>query len=116
MRKRLQKALDLQNNLYEIEDLAVEIKAGRMQLFECDAGICITNVLVFPRKKVLNVIAVVGEMSVIPTLQDQVIAFGKAQDCDFFFTEGRAGWKKVLPKFGWTNLPERSHLMIDLRT
>lgn len=114
MRKRLQKALDLQGGLYSIEDIAVEVKAGRMQLFQNENGICIVSVLEFPQRKMLNVVAVVGTMDVIPTLQDEVEAFGRSQGCTRFYSEGRPGWTKVLTKFGWTSIGARSHMIKEL--
>lgn len=114
MRRRLQKVLDMQGNAYEISDVAAEIKAGRMQLFQNDHGCVITQVITLPRKKILNIFAVCGEMAVT-SLKDDLIAFGKAQGCDILFTEGRKGWARILPRFGWTNLPERSSQKIDLR-
>lgn len=112
---RLQKVLDQNGNAYEISDVIDEIRQGKLFAFENEHGCCIVQIVPLPRKKVLNVFAVIGEMEVIASLQDEVEAFGKRMGCDVFYTEGRAGWQKVLPHYGWTDLGNRSHLMKELK-
>jgi hypothetical protein len=101
MRARFQKALDVGGNVYEIEDIVAGIKTGEFQAFSSEDAFVVTEIRVFPRKKVLSVVAAAGSLPAVMALQPQFTRFAIEQGCSSLFTSGRLGWQRVLPKYGW---------------
>lgn len=101
MRARFQKALDLGSNVYELEDIAAAVKSGAMQTFSNEDAFVVTQIGVFPRKKVLNILLLAGELDAVLALQPEIEAFGRQHGCELMTAMGRPGWQKILPKLGW---------------
>lgn len=101
MLKRLQRALDFAGGIYSVEDVVDLVKAGKMQAWHTPNSLVLSQVVPYPRKKVLNVFAVVGDMDEALSMHDELEAFAKEQGCEFMMMTGREGWTRVMPKWGW---------------
>jgi hypothetical protein len=101
MRARFQKALDLGGNAYTFEDIIARVNAGTMQSFHSDDAFVVTEVATFPRKRVLQLQFLAGELEPVLALQPQIEAFGREWGCASLSAYGRPGWQKVLPARGW---------------
>lgn len=102
MNARLRKALAIGGDVYDVADIIEAIRDGRMQCFSRgDTAFVVTEVGVFPRKKVLNVVALCGKLEDVMSMHDELLDFAREQGCEFVSSFGRPGWAKVLPKYGW---------------
>ena len=77
-----------------------------MQLWLGANGCAVTEIVVYPNKKVLHVFLAGGDqgqgIEQITDMHDDAMAWGKAQGCDGMTVTGRRGWKKILQPKGWT--------------
>lgn len=100
LQKRLQRALDLSGNTHTIEDIQQAVARGQMQCFVDGDSFIITEIMQYPRKRILNVFLIVGDISVID-LFPKIGDFAREAGCEYMQGFGRDGWKRVLPKRGW---------------
>jgi hypothetical protein len=103
MRLKVERALHDGGDLYTFDDIMALIKEGKMQSFTCGDTWIVTQVNEFPRKKVLEIALVVGNIweaiEFLPEIYDyarqvgatRVTGFGR----DGWWEHHDAGWKKV---------------------
>lgn len=96
VRAWLRPALEVEGT-HDIEDVEQAVETGHMQLWVGPKGAVITEVLNFPRKKVLHFFLAGGEMDQIKDFKASVFAWGKAQGCTEMTLTGRVGWQRALP-------------------
>jgi hypothetical protein len=102
MRARLRKALAIGGDVYDVADIIEAVHDGKMQVFSRgDTALVVTEIGVFPRKKVLNVVALCGKLEDVMSMHDELVAFAREQGCAFISSFGRPGWSRVLPEYGW---------------
>lgn len=102
LRTPLLKALRAAGDTHTIQDVATGILSGHMQYwFNENAGI-VTEVVLYPRKRIVNLFLVFGEMKAALALQPQIEQFARHSGCSALTSCGRHGWEKILPAEGWT--------------
>ena len=105
-REWIQSALNKGGNTHEFKDIVDVIISGNMQLWLGANGCAITEIVVYPNKKVLHVFLAGGDKGLgieqITDMHDDAIEFGKQQGCVGMTVTGRKGWKKVLQSRGWS--------------
>ena len=101
VRPWLEAALRYSGDTHEWEDVVQGLIDGRMQLWAGDKSAAVTEILVYPRKKVLHVFLAGGTMSQLIDMIDDVAQWGKTQGCTGMTLSGRNGWKRILSKLGW---------------
>ena len=99
--KWIEDALKHSGGTHETIDVFHAILEGRMQLWSGKDGCAVTELLVYPRKKVLHVFLAGGKMEEIIDFQRDAIEWAKQQGCTAMSIAGRMGWKKVLSEHGW---------------
>ena len=72
-----------------------------MQLWPTEKACAVTEIVLYPRKKVLHVFLAAGDLDQITDAIDAVAAWGIQQGCESLTMNGRHGWKRVLDKKGW---------------
>jgi len=97
----IEDALEYSGGTHTFEDVAERILDGRLQLWPADRGCAVTELVVYPKKKVLHVFLAGGEMDQIVDMIESAIAWGKTQGCTSMTIAGRHGWKRVLEKHGY---------------
>lgn len=101
LRKRLERALGVAGNTHTPDDVSAAIGRGRMQAWTRGDSLVVTEIMQFPRCNVLNVFLAVGNLdevlSLIPDLED----FAREHGCKAIRMQGRRGWARVLPSYGW---------------
>ena len=98
---RLRRALDIGGNTHTADDIALAVGEGRMQSWTNGDSLVVTEVLQYPRKTALNVVLAVGYLDeVLATIPD-FEAFAREHGCDLMRMQGRKGWARVLPAYGW---------------
>ena len=102
----IQSALNKGGDTHNFKDVVDGVLQGKMQLWLGANGCAVTEIVVYPNKKVLHVFLAGGDqgqgIEQITDMHDDAMAFGKQQGCDGMTVTGRRGWKKVLQSRGWT--------------
>lgn len=92
--------LEEHGGLYTVEDILALIGEGKMQSFAKGDTWVVTQVHEFPRKKVLDIVFVVGDMEDLHELEPQLEEFRVKIGADFMSATGRLGWLRKHFK-GW---------------
>ena len=100
--RRIQKALDI-DGTHDWEDVREMLVDGRAQIFWNEHGAWITEILTMPKKRLLNVWIVAGELPEVMQVQEQVERFALTMTCDGIIVKGaRFGWRDIAKEYGWT--------------
>ena len=97
----IESALEYSGGTHDFGDIVDGLRRGVLQLWPTPKGCIVTEIVVYPKKKVLNVFLGGGELEQILDMHKDVIAWAKAQGCSALSMSGRFGWKKPLAKHGW---------------
>jgi len=97
----IEAALAYSGGTHSFQDIVDGVLSGAMQLWAGESGCAVTEISVYPRKKVLHVFLAAGDMEQIIDFQDSAIQFAKMNGCDSMTIAGRSGWKRVLDKHDW---------------
>ena len=105
-REWIQSALDKGGDTHNFKDVVDGIMKGDFQLWLGANGCAVTEIVVYPNKKVLHVFLAGGDqgqgIEQITDMHDDAMAWSKQQGCDGMTVAGRKGWKKVLKSKGWS--------------
>jgi hypothetical protein len=97
----IEDALKYCNGTHSYEDVVQSISKGMMQLWPAPRGCMVTEIVIYPRKKVLNIFLAGGELDQLLDMNSDMNAWAKEQGCTGGSLTGRVGWKKVLEPMGW---------------
>ena len=100
----IEAALSHGGGTHDFEHIAEGIYRGTMQLWPAPKGCLVTEIVVYPKKKVLNVFLGGGELEQLADMHSDVIQFAKAHGCTAASISGRKGWQRAFAKYGWTPL------------
>jgi hypothetical protein len=100
----LQQALEAAGDTHTPADVAAAIERGDAQLLTDHDGraFMITEVLQYPRKRVLRLWLAGGRLTALRTLAPQLEQLAREQGCDAMEAAGRAGWMDEAGLHGWT--------------
>jgi hypothetical protein len=98
---RLREALERAGGLYELSDILERIDDGRMQAHVSRETIAVTEVSVYPRRRVLTMILLAGDLVDGEDLHEQVLSFARKLKCDAIIAQGRVGWARLAKSHGW---------------
>jgi hypothetical protein len=107
-RKWIESALDKGGNTHNFIHIVDGVISGHMQLWAGPKGCAVTEIIVYPNKKVLHVFLAGGNLDQITDMHDDAMEWGKVQGCDGMTLVGRKGWKKALSDKGW----KEQHMVI----
>jgi len=97
----IEAALAYSGGTHSFQDIVDGVLSGQMQLWAGESGCAVTEISVYPKKKVLHVFLAAGDMNQIIDFQDSAIQFAKMNGCDSMTIAGRSGWKRILDKHDW---------------
>lgn len=97
----IEAALGFSGGTHEYDDVAYAILQGQMQLWPADDGCLVTEMLLYPKKKVLHIFLAGGKLETLTDMHESVIWWAKAQGCSALTLSGRKGWVKALESFDW---------------
>lgn len=100
-RMKLAKALERAGDLYSLNDLLDRIADGRMQAHVSRETLAVTEISVYPKRRVLSIIILVGDLEDGENLHAQVLDFARKMECDAIITQGRVGWARLAKSHGW---------------
>lgn len=101
-RPYLEAALEYSGGTHLLEDVVDMLVSGRGQLWPGKNCAAVTEIIAYPRKKVLHCFLAGGDMDEIISMLEDAKAWGRAQGCTGFTIAGRKGWKRVLADHGFT--------------
>lgn len=101
-RQQIEAALAYGGGTHLFEDVVEAVRDGRMQAWVNGDSIAITEIIAYPRKRVLHAFLAGGSMRGVLDMIDSAAAWGRAQGCTAFTIAGRKGWLRVLGRRGWT--------------
>ena len=100
-RHHIEAALAYGGATHTFDDVQEGILSGRMQIWPAPRGVAITEIIQYPRKKVIHCFLAGGEMDQILDMIDSAVAWGKTQGCESLTLSGRLGWDRVLRPYGF---------------
>ena len=85
---------------YTVDDVVEMVRDGRMQSFTLGDSWAVTQIAEFPRKRVLDIVFMVGDAAELELLEADLIGFAREQGIDYMMANGRMGF--LHKKFsGW---------------
>jgi hypothetical protein len=99
--RKLQRALDAQGGLWSLNDILERLADGRMQSFVHNNSWIVTQISIFPRRRVLDIIAAVGDLGDCRILHGRILAFANEMNVDLVAAYGRRGWARDADRNGW---------------
>ena len=109
----IEAALQYTGGTHEFEDIVDGIRSSRMQLWPSKRGCIVTEIVIYPRKKVLNLFLAGGELDQILDMNDDIKTWAKEHGCEAATMSGRLGWKQPLEPQGWKLLYANFQKEID---
>lgn len=97
----IEAALEYSGGTHNFADIVQGIHSNKMQLWPSAKGCIVTEIVVYPRKKLINIFLGGGELNQILDMHSDVISWAKQQGCSGMTMTGRLGWKKPLAEYGW---------------
>lgn len=97
----LEAALERSGGTHTLDDVVQAIIKGEMQFWPAPKGCAVTEIVNYPRKKVLHIFLAGGEMEQIIDMDDSAVEFAKMNGCTGMSIAGRKGWKRVLKDKGY---------------
>lgn len=88
-------ALEYAGGTHTLQDIEDGIRAGQFLLWPGERGCLVTEIIDFPRKRVLNVWLGGGDMDQLKDMHDSVVAFARYAGCASVTITGRPGWARV---------------------
>jgi hypothetical protein len=99
--KKLARVLDRMGGVFIVTDILDAIAAGKMQGFVEGGSWAVTQVVAFPRARVLEIVGVVGDIEECRRLHDRLIKYADDNDIAFIQAYGRRGWISDAAERGW---------------
>lgn len=99
--RELRRAIAAAGDLWTLADLVELAREGRIQVWHDGGAVVMTDVVDFPRKRIVRVFLVAGRMAGVRRLARQVEAFAVASEADAMVAEGRAAWERIGAPMGW---------------
>lgn len=105
-KRYIESALAFNGGTHTYEDVVEMIAAGRAVLWSGPASVCVTEIIEYPQKRILNVFLAGGEApGVLPEMEKIlpiILDWAKGQGCQQAIFTGRKGWEKTfLARTGW---------------
>ena len=103
----LEDALAHASGTHRIEDVFRALSAGELTLWMGERCAGVSEILVFPRRRVLNLFLVGGDLHEMRKLQPGIEAYARAQACAAMMFHGRmtaaaktaSGWARAWPDY-----------------
>ena len=97
----IEDALEYCNGTHEFNDIVLGIAESRMQLWAAPRGCIVTEIVVYPRKKVLNLFLAGGELEQLKDMNTDITNWAISHGCTGGTLTCRLGWKKARAPLGW---------------
>ena len=103
---KLKRVLARMGDLYTLDDIRTELAQNTMQSFVEGESVAITRIALYPRCKVVEVLAVVGKLDEARILHDRILIFAAEVGARVIQAYGRQGWLHDAQRRGWKIIAE----------
>lgn len=105
LQKRLTRALAVGGDTHTMEDIFDAVQNDFMQCWINEDSMVITEIVRYPRVSTCDIVIAVGNLEEVMAMQDMIEEFARENGCAKLRMQGREGWKRVLPQYGWKASP-----------
>ena len=109
----IEAALQHSGGTHDWYDIVAGVLQGSFQFWPKENSALITEIITYPRKRVLNVFLGGGKLSELAAMHGEVIEWAKAQGCAGATISGRKGWERAYSQYGWEPLHTTLHKEFD---
>ena len=102
----IEEAIETQDS-YTIKDVEDKISNGLFHLWAGKESALVTEFVIFPNHKVLNLLFCGGDYNELTEMLPSIEAFAKAAECKRLYGGGRKGWSRKLKHLGF----EEEHMI-----
>jgi hypothetical protein len=99
--KKLARVLDRMGGLYELSDILDALAKGRMQSFIYGNSWLVSQITLFPRRRVLEIVFALGDLGDLRILHGQVLKYAQDNNISLVSAHGRRGWFRDADRRGW---------------
>lgn len=85
----IEAALEHANGTHTVEDVAAQIIEGKLLLWVGERCACVSEILLFPRKRFMNVFLAGGDLKEMKAMRAGVEAYARGHLCDGVMFAGR---------------------------
>ena len=103
---KLGRVLDRMGGLYNLNDILSALTKNDMQSFVEGESVAITRIALYPRAKVVEVLAVVGKLDEARVLHDRILIFAAEVGASAIYAYGRKAWFSDAQRRGWKVVAE----------
>jgi hypothetical protein len=100
-RARLEKALLYGGGTHTVNDVVQLVRDGKAQFWDRGDGSILTELHDFPRLKAVHFWTISGVLRDCLDLEDEILAWARAEGCAVATACGRPGWGRVAAPTGW---------------
>lgn len=100
-RERIEAALAYSGGTHSYEDIVQGIEENRYQLWPGVNATVLTEILQFPRKRVIHCFLAAGDLAEIHAIRTWAEEWARREGIDSVTLTGRAGWERVLAVDGY---------------
>lgn len=98
---KLARALSRMGAVYTVNDILRAIAEGRMQSFAEGDSWAVTQVVDYPRARMLDILVALGELGALRKLHDRILEYAERNDIALVQAYGRRGWINDAKSHGW---------------
>ena len=95
VQKHLENALEYSAGMFDLQDILDTIAISEMQLWAGEDSVIVSQISVYPRKKILHLPFVGGNLEELERMAPSIVEFAKFINCDMITTAGRRGWERT---------------------
>ena len=99
--RKLARLLERMGGLYTVSDILAAIAEGRMQGFVEGDSWAITQVVQFPRARLLEILIALGDIEQCRTLHSRILQYARDNGIGLVQAYGRRGWFQHPLTEGW---------------
>lgn len=99
--EKMSRVLRRMGGLYSFEDIMDKIRTGHMQSFAHRNTWVVTEVHDYPRRRVLDILFLVGDIADVHVLHHKVVTFAEGCGATLIRAFGRPGWTIFVRAYNW---------------
>lgn len=103
-RKYIEDALEYAGGTHTLDDIWNGVIKGDFQLWPGEKSAIITEIQIFPQKKVMNIFLAGGDLDELIKMEKSVRAFAETIGCNSMSISGRRGWLRIFARDGWDEI------------
>ena len=100
-RQWIEDALAYSGDTHDFVHIVDGLIEGKFQFWSNEECCVITEVIDYPKKRVLHIFLAGGKLDHIRALEEKAVQWAKSIGCSAFTLTGRKGWEKALKNDGW---------------